>query len=121
MDFLTGSTFPLSLVRRKVMIAPGSIEEYLYLLKHGNWLSFWGHSNTLAIANQLTGVDLSPKEARPALSLNDQDFPALYGKEFRHCWILSPDYSVGFRPQIGQEVEAKDIQGWQVLHMEWVC
>ena len=121
MDFLTGSTFPLTLVRRKVTITPGSLDEYLYHLRHGNWLSFWGHTNTLPAANTLTGVNLTPREARPAVTLNERYFPILYGKVFQHCWLLSPEYKPGFRPQIGQEVDTNEILGWQVLHLEWLC
>ncbi len=119
--FLTGSTFPLSLIRRRVVIETASLEEYLRRLQTGEWTSFWGHTNTLALANALTGVDLTPKTARPALLLNQENFPTLDGREYRECWVMSPDYRPGFRPVIGQEVLPDEIQGWQILRMQWTA
>ena len=119
MAFLTSSTFPLSLIRREVVIEPSSMEEYIQRLKTDDWESFWGHANTLAVASQMTGCDLAPKEERPAVKLSPEGLPELHGKAYTECWILSPDYRPGVRPAIGCEVQAADIVGWQVLKMTW--
>ena len=119
MAFLTGSTFPLSLIRRSVRIEPVTLEAYRRHLFLETWSSFWGHQNTLSCANALTGVDLTPRIERPAVILNRDGFPTLNGIEYRDCWVLSPEYRPGFRPAIGQEVQASDILGWQVLRIQW--
>ena len=119
MPFLTGSTFPLSLIRRPVLIEPETMENYIRRLQTDRWESFWGHANTLPLANRMTGCDLTPKEERPAVRLSAEGLPELHGQAFSECWILSPDYRPGFRPAIGAEVQAEDITGWQVLKITW--
>jgi hypothetical protein len=57
---------------------------------------------------------------RPAITLSDDNFPQLDGSTFEECWVFSPDYKAGFRPKIGQEVEEKNIIGWQVLKIRWL-
>lgn len=118
-NFLTGSTFPLSLIRRPVTIEPASFEDFLTALRSAQWASFWGHANTLQLANRLTGVDLTPQTERPAVTLSPEGFPQLYGKVYHQCWVLSPDYVPGYRPAIGQEVQLENIIGWQVLKLTW--
>ena len=118
--FLIGSTFPLSLIRREVVIEPESIFELKKALDFGNWQSFWGHENTLAIASTLTGYDLKSATFRPVLSLNEQKLPALNGKSYDVCWILSPDYKSAFRPHPNVEVSESEIVSWQVLKMTWI-
>ena len=119
MPFLTGNTFPLSLIRRPVLIEPETMENYMYRLRTDAWESFWGHANTLSLASRMMGCDLTPKESRPAVQLSPEGFPKLYGQVYSECWILSPDYRQGFRPAIGAEVQSEDIVGWQVLKMTW--
>ncbi|HSI85914.1 MAG: hypothetical protein ACAI35_03955 [Candidatus Methylacidiphilales bacterium] len=116
---LVSNSFPFSLIRRRVTAEPREIEELRETLRTRPWASFWGHTNTLEAAGAMAGVDLSPKTARPAISLNEEGLPTLDGMIFRECWLLSPYYVPGFRPSPGEEVTAKNILGWQVLRMEW--
>ncbi len=117
--FLTGNSFPLGLVRRRVVIEPVSLEEYRARLSAGGWESYWGHENTLAAARAVCGVDLRPREARPAVTLDADGYPSLYGETYRECWVLSPEYEPGFRPALGEEVPAERILRWQVLVIRW--
>jgi hypothetical protein len=117
---LLGSTFPLSLIRRKVEIAPAGLVELRKEIKSRGVISFWGHANTLAAANDLLGVDVRPSKERPALHLSPEGLPELDKRVFSECWIISPNYVRGFRPAIGEEVSPQKISGWQVLRVEWI-
>jgi hypothetical protein len=119
MKVLIGSTFPLGLIRAEVTIIPCSTESLISILSDADIYSFWGHSNTLHIANQLLGIDLTPKTERPVLSLSSNSLPMLDGIEFSECWVLSPDYILDFRPKIGTEIASDQISGWQVLKITW--
>jgi hypothetical protein len=116
---LIGSTFPLSLVRRRVTIEPASLEALRAAVKERGVASFWGHENTVAQASAQVGADLRPQSMRPAVRLTAEQLPSLEGRVFRECWVLSPDYRPGFRPALGEEVAAADITGWQVLRLRW--
>ena len=116
---LIGSTFPLSLIRKEVVITPKGIDILKEKLHNSQIFSFWGHSNTLKIANDILGFDLKPKCERPALKLNDDKLPILNGEVFQQCWVLSPNYIKGFRPQIGVEVTSEEIIEWEVLKINW--
>lgn len=118
-DILLGNSFPLSLIRRPVSIKPFSAEELRRLLKGTALHSFWGHDNTLRVASQWLGVDLTPKMERPVIVLSPDGFPQLDALLFRKCFILSPDYRQGFRPAIGVEVSEDDIVNWTALEMIW--
>lgn len=117
--FITGNSFPMNLIRRKAVITPESLDNYLAALDSGSWESFWGHANTLRSVNQLCRHDLSPRVERPALQTDEEGYPVLYGEAFKECWVLSPEYASGFRPAIGVEVSAEQIKDWQVLHISW--
>lgn len=124
MSFLIGSTFPLSLIRHPVRIEPRPLDELKQRLRQDDWASFWGHENTVAAADSILGLgDLNktvrPQTERPALTLNENQQPILNGTSYTECWILSPDYAPGFRPQVGEEVTAEKIVGWQVLQIVW--
>ncbi len=119
--FLVGSTFPLTLIRRKIIISPESLQELKIQLRHRPFSSFWGHQNTIRAAGALLGVDIAPLSARPVIQLDDDNFPTLHGEKFDECWVLSPDYPPGFRPAIGEEVADDKIIGWQVLKIKWAC
>jgi hypothetical protein len=114
-QILIGNSFPLSLIRRKVTIAPATLNleglEEIY--------SFWGHENTIQVASDFLGIDLTPKVKRPEIKLNPNNLPELDGVIFTECWIVSPTYKVGFRPAIGEEVEESVIKSWQVLKITW--
>jgi hypothetical protein len=116
---LVGNSFPLALIRRSVQIRPVSLALFRSSICGKRICSFWGHSNTLSVASQIAGHDLSPQAARPVVTLSDDGFPMLDGQIFTDCWVLSPDYVSGFRPAIGEEVGPEKIIGWQVLHLVW--
>ena len=111
---LLGNTFPLTLVRRPVQIEPVSIETAKAMLTVG-FASFWGHTNTAAVAQAQLGFDVVPKTERPALKLNEEQLPTLDGETYTKVLVLSPSYRAGFRPAIGVEVTNEDIVGWEPL------
>jgi len=117
---LVGNTFSVSLIRRQVRICPAELETLKGLLAVRPVRSFWGHANTVQVANALLGVDVTPRTERPALTLTADGLPVLDGEVFSECYVLSPDYRPGFRPALGAEVHPDDIVGWQVLRIEWV-
>ncbi|MDA8137821.1 MAG: hypothetical protein M0036_04135 [Desulfobacteraceae bacterium] len=118
---LIGSTFPLSLIRRPVLISPQNIDTFKGLLTSRPIVSFWGHQNTLSAARQLLGVDISPPTERPALELSDALLPMINNNQFTECWVVSPEYTPGYRPNIGEEVPMEQITGWQVLKIQWLA
>lgn len=113
---LIGNTFPLSLVRRRAVIHPAGLAE-LQAAAAAGVVSFWGHPSTLAAASAFAGFDLAPARERPALRLSADLLPELDGEVFRECWILSPDFTPGFRPALGEEVPLERITGWQILRL----
>ena len=118
-DILIGNSFPLSLIRRSVSIDPFPTDELRLHLENARLHSFWGHENTLHAASQWLGVDLAPKTERPVVVLSDDGLPQLDSLIFNECFILSPDYRLGFRPVIGAEVASEDIISWTVLKITW--
>lgn len=116
---LTGNSFPLSLIRRKVSIEPETLQHFQETLAQSCWESYWGHKNTLAAVKQFCGTDLTPKVERPALELDSNGYPCLYGQTYKECWVISPDYEPGFRPALNIEVDADQIRSWQVLLIHW--
>lgn len=118
--FLIGNAFPLSLVRgHRVAIEELSLDELRQMLKASEPDSFWGHENTRAIAEATLGVPLKPAVERPAMVLDSEGYPMLDGRSYKVCYVLSPDYTPGFRPQIGTEVAASDIRAWHALRLTW--
>lgn len=116
---LFSNSFPFALVRRPLSVRPRSLGDLLAALAERPYRSAWGHANTLPAAKALVGRDLTPANERPALTLSRDGFPVLDGETFDECWLLSPDYTPGFRPQVGEEVPPEKILGWQVLQLEW--
>ena len=116
---LISNSYPFSLIRRRVTVEPSEVEELRDNLRTRPWASAWGHPNTLEAARTMAGTDLSPKTARPSISLNAENLPSLDGMIFRECWLLSPDYVPGFRPSPGEDVTPENICGWHILLMEW--
>lgn len=78
-------------------------------------ISFWGHKDTISVANATLGVDVTPRVERPALSLSPAKFPMLFGHTFDEVFVLSPDYKTGIRPALGTVVAAEAIASWQIL------
>lgn len=116
---LIGNTFPLSLIRRRVVITLEKIESLRERLATAPPASFWGHKSTLAQANRLVQADLTPEQDRPAMALDAAGLPRFNGQTFSECWVLSPDFRPGYRPQPNVEVPPADITGWQVLRLSW--
>lgn len=118
-SFITGNSFPLNLVRRRVTVQPVTMAYYLDQLESGDWESFWGHRNTLSAIRSICPYDLTPKTDRPAITVDAEGYPVLYGKQYRKCLILGPDYEPGYRPALNCEVPPEKICGWQVLEINW--
>ncbi len=117
---LIGNSFPFSLVRNARMVAePQPLAALMGALADADVVSFWGHANTLAAAEEELGRSLKPRTERPAITLSPEGLPMLGGCEFDTCWLLSPDYQEGFRPPAGAEVVPEQIAGWQVLKLTW--
>ena len=117
---LIGNAFPLSLVRKgTVAMACRPVEELRRLAQASVVVSYWGHENTRRLAEDLLGVSLKPRTARPALRLAPDGRPLLDGETFETCWVLSPDYKTGRRPAVGEEVGPDEIAGWQVVRISW--
>jgi hypothetical protein len=119
-EALIGNTFPVTLIRRDVGIRVVSVNNLREMLAGANIFSFWGHPATLVAAEQMLRVPLKPLEPRPALGLDAEKFPCLYGHSFRICFVCSPDCRLGYRPKIGEELLPDDILGWQTLRIEWI-
>jgi hypothetical protein len=116
---LFGNSFPLSLVRRPVRIEPVSLAELRRRLHAATAIhSFWGHPETLPIAEKLIGCPLGAAPSRPALRLNEDFLPTLNGRVFDECWILTPAYPVGYRPAIGGGAPAVS-DNWLALRIWW--
>ena len=113
-----GNTYPFNLIRRPARIAPIAADEARRLLADG-FVSYWGHENTLKVASDYAGVDLTPPTQRPALVLDGENLPSYNGVSTGRVLVLSPEYVPGFRPAIGVEVEAGQILGWQWLLVEF--
>lgn len=117
---LLGNTFSMTLIRHHtVTVVDCAVEELAREAQRRGVVSYWGHENTRAVAEAQLGVDLRPQSARPAITLDAKGFPSLDGNSFKCCYVLSPDYRTGYRPAIGEEVRAEDIQGWHALKLEW--
>jgi hypothetical protein len=115
---LIGNSFPLTLVKNKVLISSIDVDEIKALISEGAEIcSFWGHSNTVSIAETMLGCNI--KCDRVALDVN-KNGGILHpqGGEFRVLYTLTPNYKEAFRPQIGVEVTPDQILGWQALKIE---
>ena len=116
---LVGNTFPTTLIRRKAVIQPISIESLAAhcqaVARKGRLKSFWGHANTLKVVSEKVGADLTPKTERPAIGLTAGGLPTLDGEVFFEVYLLNPDYKGAYRPRIGEEVDETMISGWTAL------
>lgn len=109
------NTFPLSFIRRRVIIEPCTMMELREAVARQGMLSFWGVAETLSAAKTMLGFDPSPASIRHNLTLNEESLPTIEGHRFSEVWVVSPDYAHGFSPQLGHEVPVAAIQSWQVL------
>lgn len=119
-SILVGNSFPLSLVRRRVQIDPLALDEARQVLACRKFVSFWGHENTLRVAENLLGVDLSPRSARPALTLDAENLPCLDEISSPFVLVVCPEYVAGFRPGIGTEVPPEKIRGFQSVVLNFL-
>jgi hypothetical protein len=117
---LISNSFPFSLIRREVLVTPRAMEDLRNVLMQTPFRSAWGHTNTVHAAGEILGHNLTPKSARPAIELSPDNLPSMDGTIFKECWLLTPNYVTGFRPQIGEEVSPEKITGWQVLLLTWL-
>jgi hypothetical protein len=111
---LLTNVYPFSLVRRRMTVVPISMEEVKETIA-GGFASAWGHENTVTLVSGVLGVNIAPKEPRPAVILDEEKFPTLYGVKYTRIILVSPDFKPGFRPAIGEEVSADVILGWSAL------
>jgi len=116
---LVGNAFPLSLVTRRVVIEPASVQDLQVAATDSRLHSFWGHANTLAAAQEAMGIAFTPETERPVLVLDEEGYPSLDGMSFEECWIVTPVYVDTFRPKVGEEVPLALIRDWRVLRMRW--
>lgn len=116
---LIGNSFPLSLIVRRVVIEPRSLEEMRARITEATAVSFWGHPSTLAVASAAAGKDLTPSSTRPALILDAAGLPSLAGESFAECWVVSPEFAAGFRPAPDMAVSPDKILRWRALKLAW--
>ena len=116
---LLTNVFPFSLVRRKMIAEPMEMEDVIKIAQSGHFESAWGHANTIKIVSEVLGADITPREPRPAVVLDDNHFPTLYGQTFTTVILISPNFIPGFRPAIGQEVDAEAVLSWQALRLDF--
>lgn len=119
---LIGNTYPSSLIRRPALFTPVSVEEAQELLASRDSDSFWGHSNTVALASDVLGVDLTPREERPTLTLSDNNLPVLHGVEHLEVLVVSANIKAGHRKPRSDKSEylPEDIESWQVLLVRFI-
>lgn len=117
--FIITNVFPFSLVRRKIVAWPIPMQTVKQALRTGPFASAWGHRNTLSMVNQMLGVDITPPEERPAIVLDAENFPTLYGEKFTKVMLVSPNFRPGFRPAVGEEVSGEAILGWHALFVDF--
>ena len=90
------------------------------MLARRKFESFWGHENTLHAAGELLGVDVSPRSSRPALGLDAENLPCLDGVSSCEILVVCPEYALGFRPGIGEEVPRDQIKSFQTILIQFL-
>jgi hypothetical protein len=116
---LITNVFPFSLVRRKMLAEPVEMHDILQIARSGQFESAWGHANTINAVNNVIGADITPREERPAVILDENNFPTLYGQKFTTVLLISPNFVPGFRPAIGEEVGEDKILSWSALKLNF--
>ena len=116
---LLTNVYPFSLVRRKMLAEPMEMDEVKKIAQSGEFESAWGHANTISAVNEKLGADITPREARPAVILDTDNFPTLYGRKFTTVILISPNFVPGFRPAIGEEVGEEKILSWSALRLDF--
>jgi hypothetical protein len=119
MRYILSNVFPTSLMRRKILVQPIEIETVRQAALNGQCVSAWGHENTLTIVSKILGTDIKPKQNRPAIILDNDFLPTLYGEKFNQVLLVSPSYIPGFRPAIGEPVTEEKIVDWQALLLDF--
>jgi hypothetical protein len=116
---LIGNSFPVSLIRTKVVFEPQPLTALQAALAGKRICSYWGHPNTLAAANRVVGADLTPAHHRPSLKVTANGLPRMGQLQFDECWILAPACAIPNRPGIGEELDIDAIKEWRVLKLTW--
>lgn len=119
---LIGNTYPASLIRRDTLFRPISLNDAQQFVRIAQEIgegpiSYWGHSNTVALASGMLGVDLTPREERPTITLDNEAFPTLYGKAHQMVLVVSADIRPDhIKPRSDKsEYKPEDIAGWRYL------
>ena len=117
---LIGNSYPISLIRREVVIYSINQKDVFSLIEnYSEVISFWGHDNTLCAVNKFLGIDITPAEKRLVISLTSKRLPYLQGMEFDKILIISPVYKENIRPEIGTEVASEMILNWEFKIIEF--
>lgn len=117
---LVGNTFPVTLIRRKCTITPIPPAKLASIVQEADFVeSFWGHANTLAVASEKLGRDITPETERPVLTLSVVARLPKLRREYGTVYILNPDYAESYRPAIGEEVTQDKIIGWCALEVRF--
>lgn len=115
---LIGNTYPTSLIRRKATFIPVTQEQAKqYLGFEREVESFWGHPNTIKAASEMLGMDITPKEERPTITLSENYLPTLYGKEHKSVLIVSANIPNANRKPRNDptEYELEEIESWSFI------
>lgn len=111
----------MSLIRRPVRIEPVTLDALRKRLQTATAIhSFWGHPETLPLAEKLMGRSLAPSSFRPALQLSKDGRPMLNRRAFDECWILTPVYPAGFRPTFSGSLPPRKAENWLALRIRWL-
>lgn len=117
---LIGNTFPLTLVRgHRVTVEEIAPERFRAETTGATVCSFWGHANSRAEAAAVAGVDLTPREERPVVTLDAAGYPVLDGQRFQACYVLSPDRA-GAMARSSTEIPVEAIAAWHFLKLSWL-
>ena len=108
------------MIKRKVRIYPIEVETLRGIVCNAEKIcSYWGHSDTREIAEEILGVKIPENDIRKPLALSENEYPLWNGMEFRKCYILSPNYKNSFRPALNGGASVDEIISWKALVVEW--
>ena len=118
MKVLIGNSWPMTLFRRQALVSPITLNALRNRIKTAEVFSFWGHENTVAAVSAMLDRDLTPREPRPTIILNDKRYPTLYGVEFRVVYIVTPKiFDESKRLHAGESLNAFDIAYWKAVQI----
>lgn len=111
---LVGNTYPSSLVERKVICCPISIQSALYILSD-EFESYWGHDNTIPYVKNYIGIDVTPKIKRNSIRLNADGYPLFNNELYKIVIVISPRYQSGYRPNENEAASIDKITEWNCI------